>query len=112
MDAAMFRCVKGTSLGAPVVPPVNIKRATSSDLIEIFGSALTPGAGVRPWLPTIRTSEEPPEVQRAMVTHQTLKYVTQQIPCSKCGKIQSRKGKHQIVLRVLVQTVEGRGILR
>jgi len=41
------------------------------------------------------------EVQRAMVTHQTTGYVTQQIPCSKCGKIQSRKGKHQIVLRTL-----------
>src|ERR1700745_4433746 len=41
------------------------------------------------------------EVQRAMVTHQTIGYVTQQIPCSKCGKIQSRKGKHQIVLRTL-----------
>jgi len=41
------------------------------------------------------------EVQRAMVTHQTLGYVTQQIPCPKCGKIQSRKGKHQIVLRTL-----------
>ena len=27
------------------------------------------------------------EVQRAMVTHQTIGYVTQQIPCSKCGKI-------------------------
>jgi hypothetical protein len=27
--------------------------------------------------------------------------VTQQIPCPKCGKIQSRKGKHQIVLRTL-----------
>jgi len=36
-----------------------------------------------------------------MVTHQTIGYVTQQIPCSKCGKIQSRKGKHQIVLRTL-----------
>ena len=41
------------------------------------------------------------EVQRAMVTHQTTGYVTQQIPCPKCGKIQSRKGKHQIVLRTL-----------
>src|SRR5260370_26427572 len=41
------------------------------------------------------------EVQRAMVTHQTSGYVTQQIPCPKCGKIQSRKGKHQIVLRTL-----------
>ena len=41
------------------------------------------------------------EVQRTMVTHQTTGYVTQQIPCSKCGKIQSRKGKHQIVLRTL-----------
>jgi hypothetical protein len=29
------------------------------------------------------------EVQRAMVTHQTIGYVTQQIPCSKCGKIAS-----------------------
>jgi len=41
------------------------------------------------------------EVQRAMVTHQTAGYVTQQIPCPKCAKIQSRKGKHQIVLRTL-----------
>src|SRR4029077_934849 len=41
------------------------------------------------------------EVQRAMVTHQTTGYVTQQIPCPKCGKIQSRKGKRQIVLRTL-----------
>ena len=41
------------------------------------------------------------EVQRAMVTYQTTGYVTQQIPCPKCGKIQSRKGKHQIVLRTL-----------
>ena len=41
------------------------------------------------------------EVQRAMVTYQGTGYVTQQIPCPKCGKIQSRKGKHQIVLRTL-----------
>ena len=41
------------------------------------------------------------EVQRAMVTHQATGHVTQQIPCPKCGKIQSRKGKHQIVLRTL-----------
>ena len=41
------------------------------------------------------------EVQRAMVTYQTTGYATQQIPCPKCGKIQSRKGKHQIVLRTL-----------
>ena len=41
------------------------------------------------------------EVQRAMVTYQTTGYVTQQIPCPKCGKIQSRKGKHQIMLRTL-----------
>src|SRR6202047_2382120 len=41
------------------------------------------------------------EVQRAMVTYQTTGYVTQQIPCPKCGKIQSRKGKHQIVLPTL-----------
>ena len=32
------------------------------------------------------------EVQRVMVTHQSTGYVTQQIPCPKCGKIQSRKG--------------------
>ena len=32
------------------------------------------------------------EVQRAMVTHQGAGYVTEQIPCPKCGKIQSRKG--------------------
>ena len=36
-----------------------------------------------------------------MVTYQTTGYVTQQIPCPKCGKSQSRKGKHQIVLRTL-----------
>jgi hypothetical protein len=41
------------------------------------------------------------EVQRAMFTHQTTGYVTQQTHCPKCGKIQSRKGKHQIVLRTL-----------
>ena len=41
------------------------------------------------------------EVQRAMVTHQGTGYVTQQIPCPKCGKSQSRKGKHQIVWRTL-----------
>src|SRR5271168_3342694 len=41
------------------------------------------------------------EVQRAMVTHQTTGYVTQQTHCPKCGKIQSHKGKHQIVLRTL-----------
>ena len=41
------------------------------------------------------------EVQRAMVTYQGTGYVTQQIPCPKCGKIQSRKGKHQILLRTL-----------
>jgi hypothetical protein len=36
-----------------------------------------------------------------MATHQTTGYVTQQIPCPKCGKIRSRKGKHQILLRTL-----------
>ena len=41
------------------------------------------------------------EVQRAMVTHQTTGYVTQQTHCPKCGKIQSHKGKHQLVLRTL-----------
>jgi hypothetical protein len=41
------------------------------------------------------------EVQKAMVTRQTTRYVTQQIPCPKCGEIQLRKGKHQIVLRTL-----------
>ena len=41
------------------------------------------------------------EVQRAMVMHQRIGYVTQKIPCPKCGKIQSRKGKHQILLRTL-----------
>jgi hypothetical protein len=41
------------------------------------------------------------EVQRAMVTYQGTGYVTQHIPCPKCGKSQSRKGKHQIVLRTL-----------
>ena len=41
------------------------------------------------------------EVQRVMITHQSTGYVTQQIPCPKCGKIQSRKGKHEIVLRTL-----------
>ena len=36
------------------------------------------------------------EVQRAMVTHQTIGYVTQQIPCSKCGKIQSREASDRV----------------
>ena len=41
------------------------------------------------------------EVQKAMVTHQTTRYVTQQISCPECGEIRSHKGKHQIVLRTL-----------
>jgi hypothetical protein len=41
------------------------------------------------------------EVQRVMITHQSTGYVTQQIPCPKCGKIRSRKGKHQILFRTL-----------
>jgi hypothetical protein len=41
------------------------------------------------------------EVQRAMVTHQTTGHMAQRVCCPKCGKIQSRKGKHQIVLRTL-----------
>src|SRR5260370_18515671 len=36
-----------------------------------------------------------------MVTQQNTGYVTQQTHCPKCGKIQSRKGKHEIVLRTL-----------
>ena len=41
------------------------------------------------------------EVQKAMVTHQTTGYLTQQISCPECGAIRSHKGKHQIVLRTL-----------
>jgi protein-arginine kinase activator protein McsA len=41
------------------------------------------------------------EVQKAMVTHQSTEYVTQQIACPECGRIRSQKGKHQIVLRTL-----------
>ena len=41
------------------------------------------------------------EVQKAMVTHQTTRYLTQQISCPECGAIRSHKGKHQIVLRTL-----------
>jgi hypothetical protein len=41
------------------------------------------------------------EVQKAMVTHQTTRYLTQQISCPECGEIRSHKGKHQIVLRTL-----------
>ena len=41
------------------------------------------------------------EVQKAMVTHQTTRYLTQQISCPECGGIRSHKGKHQIVLRTL-----------
>jgi hypothetical protein len=36
-----------------------------------------------------------------MVTYQTTGYVTRQTQCAKCGKIQSRKGKHEIVFRTL-----------
>ena len=41
------------------------------------------------------------EVQKAMVTDQITRYVTQQISCPECGGIRSHKGKHQIVLRTL-----------
>jgi polyisoprenoid-binding protein YceI len=41
-------------------------------------------------------------VQKAMVTHQTTRYLTQQISCPECGGIRSHKGKHQIVLRTLL----------
>src|SRR5438067_1001456 len=41
------------------------------------------------------------EVQKAMVTHQSTRYVSQQIACPQCGRLRSQKGKHQIVLRTL-----------
>ena len=41
------------------------------------------------------------EVQKAMVTHQTTRYLTRQMSCPECGDIRSHKGKHQIVLRTL-----------
>jgi hypothetical protein len=41
------------------------------------------------------------EVQKAMVTHQTTRYVVQQTSCPECRGIRSHKGKHQIVLRTL-----------
>jgi hypothetical protein len=41
------------------------------------------------------------EVQKAMVTHQSTRYVTQQSSCPQCGKIRSQKGKHQLVFRTL-----------
>ena len=41
------------------------------------------------------------EVQKAMVTHQTTRYLTQQISCPECGRMRSHKGRHQIVLRTL-----------
>jgi hypothetical protein len=39
------------------------------------------------------------DFQKAMVTYQTTRYLTQQI--SECGGIRSHKGRHQIVLRTL-----------
>ena len=41
------------------------------------------------------------EVQKAMVSFQTTRYLAQQISCSKCGAIRSHKGKHRIVVRTL-----------
>jgi hypothetical protein len=41
------------------------------------------------------------EVQKAMVTHQTTRYLTQQISYPECGGSRSHKGKHQIVLQTL-----------
>ncbi len=67
IDATMLWCVKGTSLGKPVVPPVNIKSAMSSPSIRIFGSVVAAGAGVRPCLSTIRTSAELPDPSRSMI---------------------------------------------
>jgi hypothetical protein len=65
IDAAMLWCVKGTSLGAPVVPPVNIRSAMSSPSVT-RGSVVAPGAGV-PSLCTIRTSAELPDPSSSMV---------------------------------------------
>ena len=41
------------------------------------------------------------EIQKAMVTHQTTRYLTRQISSPECGTTRSHKGKHQIVLRTL-----------
>jgi hypothetical protein len=40
-------------------------------------------------------------VQRTMVTCQAEEYITQSRCCSACGKLRSRKGKHEIVYRTL-----------
>ena len=41
------------------------------------------------------------EVQKAMVTFQSTRYLAQQTSCPECAAIRSHKGKHQIVLRTL-----------
>src|SRR5258707_10224179 len=64
IDAAMLRCVQGTSLGAPVVPPVNNKRATSSPSIEI--SNVGTCAEVDP-ISSMRTWEELPDPSTSMI---------------------------------------------
>src|SRR5260370_41032969 len=65
-DAAMLRCVQGTSLGAPVVPPVNNKRATSSPSIELGGSNVGTCAEVDP-ISSMRTREELPDPSTSMI---------------------------------------------
>ena len=46
-----------------------------------------------------------PEVQHAMVSHQSADYVAQPLACPACGRIRAQKGKHQLVLRTLFGTV-------
>src|SRR5437763_1548745 len=46
------------------------------------------------------------EVQQAMVTHQSARYVNQHLACPECGRVRSQKGKHQIVFRTLFGKVQ------
>jgi hypothetical protein len=47
-----------------------------------------------------------------MVTHQSTGYVTQQTHSPKCGKIQSRKGKHDLTVELLAEVLPTEGDIR
>jgi hypothetical protein len=88
----------------PAVMKLKVQLIIESDFGEteaVQEVAKLEGGSLRLGLTLSEAKDLLQEVQKAMVTRQTTRYVTQQIPCPKCGEIQLRKGKHQIVLRTL-----------
>src|SRR5260370_22014170 len=66
IDSAMLRWVQGKSWGAPVVPPVNTRRATSSPPLGVCGSDVGTSFGVDP-VSSMRTLEDVPDPSTSMI---------------------------------------------